>query len=59
MKDSNNNPSPQIRIELASRINRYDDFVKYDEDKTILDYCLVYNSKINDNNHVVLQNNNM
>ena len=59
MKDKKNNPSIQIMIELASRINRYDNFVKYDEDKTILNYCVVHNSKINDYNDVVLQNNNM
>ena len=59
MKDKKNNPSTQIRIELASRANCYNDFVKYDEDKKILDYCLVHNSKINSNNDVVLQCNNM
>ena len=59
MKDKKNNPSTQIRIELASRVNFYDDFMKHDEDKTILDYCLVHNSKINNNDDVVLQYNNM
>ena len=46
-------------IRVSFRVNRYDDFVKNDEDKTIIDYCLVHNSKINDDNDVVLQNNNM
>ena len=40
-------------------LNRYDDFVEYDEDKTILDYYFVNDSKINNNNDVALQYNNM
>ena len=32
--------------------------MKYDEDKMIIDYRLVHNSKINDDNNVVMQNNN-
>ena len=59
MKDKKNNSSTQFRIELAFRVNFRDDFVKYDEDETILVYCLVHNSKIYNDNDVVLQNNNM
>ena len=59
MKDKNNNIITQIRIQLASPVNRYDDFVKYVEDKTILDYRLVHDSKIYNYNYVVLYNNNM
>ena len=59
MKDKNNNIITQIRIQLASPVNRYDDFVKYDKDKTILNYCVVHDRKINDDNDVLLQDNNM
>ena len=31
-------------------------FVKNDEDEMIIDYCLVRNNKINEDNNVVLQN---
>ena len=31
-------------------------FMKNDEDKMIIDYCLVRNNKINEDNNVVLQN---
>ena len=34
-------------------------FVKNDEDETFIDYCLICNSRINDDNDVVLQNSNM
>ena len=47
---------PNLGLELASRVNYYDDFMKYDEDKVIIDYCWVNNSKIKDNDDVVLQN---
>ena len=33
--------------------------MKNDEDEMIIDYCLICNSRINDNDDVVLQNSNM
>ena len=33
-------------------------FMKNDEDEMIIGYCLVYNSRTNDDNEVVLQNSN-